>query len=71
MSRQKGLYFISDYEIYKSKIIGNMNWIKERYPNDKLLNEHLINATNGMCSFINLLISDKDNLERFKKEINK
>ena len=71
MSRQKGSYFISEYEIYKSKIIGNINWISERYPNDKLLHEHLTNVTNGMCSFINLLVNDNNNLERFKKEIRK
>ena len=71
MSRPKGVLYINEYDIYKSKIIGNLNWIMDRYPNDQLLHEHINYMTNGMCSMVNLIIKDKRQLKRFKKEVNR
>ena len=71
MSRPKGVLYITEYDIYKSKIIGNLNWIMDRYPNDQLLHEHINYLTNGMCSMVNLIVKDKRQLKRFKKEVSR
>lgn len=65
----KRKYGITEFDIYKAKVIGNVKWIYDRYPNDPLLHEHLMNATNGMCSLVNLIIKHNDYLEEFKKEV--
>lgn len=66
MARNSG---ITDYDIYRSKIIGNYNLILDRYPNDKIMQLHLGYMISGMEQFISLLIKDKESLERFKKEV--
>ena len=58
-----------EYDMNRAKVIGNINWILERYPNDTLLHDHLRYITNGMCSLVNVLMQDKRQLERFKKEV--
>ena len=58
MSRPKGVLYINEYDIYKSK-------------NDQLLHEHINYLTNGMCSMVNLIVKDKRQLKRFKKEVNR
>ena len=60
---------ITDYDIYRSKIIGNYNLIHDRYPNDKILQLHINYMIGGMEQFISLIIKDKESLERFKEEV--
>lgn len=59
----------TEYDLNRAKVLGNMRWILERYPNDTLLHDHLGYLTNGMCKLTQIIMTDKKQLKRFKKEV--
>ncbi len=59
----------TEYDLNRAKVVGNMQWILDRYPNDTLLHDHLAYLTNGMCKLTQIIMTDKKQLKRFKKEV--
>ena len=69
MSRPKGGYYISEYQICRSMILGNYGKIVERHPNDTIMMDHLNYMISGMVKMIALCIEEENAFNKSKKEV--
>ena len=61
----------SEYDYTRSGVVGNFDFIKNRYPNDKIMQEKLENLA-AYCLKLGIMIGkDKDYAAKFQKEVQK
>ena len=59
----------TEYDYVRGAVVGNFDFIRERYPNDLILKEKLETLTSYCMKLGMMVAKDKSYAERFKKEV--